>query len=464
MSLDGSGAGIIYDLDDRPPLKRTLAYSAQWLIFTLANSAVIPLVLGAALGLDMTGTAELARRLLFFSALASLLQVLFGHRLPIIEGPSGMWWGVFMTLAFLAPAMGKPLSLLRTDLETGMMVAVVVLVLVGVSGLMGQALKLFTPAVTGSVLVLLGLQLSGTLVRGMLGLDSPGAAVDLRAAAVSAVVVLVVFGVTLKGKGFFRSVAILAGILAGWLVSLPLGITGAGGISLGDTVKMPELFAWGPPTLDAGIVFTCVVTGLLVSSNLVASILAMEKTLGRRFPGRVYNRGVVFTGVADIMAGAGSTVGFVPYSAGAGMVSLTGVAARLPFIIFTLAMMLLGLFPAVGKLLASIPAPVGYSVLLASFAQMMGFGLRDYLRLRLDTRDFFVVGVSLLFGTGLMFLPPEACRDLPLVARYILGNGFVAGMILVIILEHVVLPASVFAGNGGQKNSVDRENGKGYNK
>lgn len=88
MSQSGSTARIIYDLEDRPPLKRTMAYSVQWLIFTLANSAVIPLVLGAALGLDRAWTADLAQRLLFFSALASLLQVLFGHRLPIIEGPS----------------------------------------------------------------------------------------------------------------------------------------------------------------------------------------------------------------------------------------------------------------------------------------------------------------------------------------------------------------------------------------
>lgn len=448
LSQNGQQVKIIYDLEDRPPLRRTLVYTAQWLVFTLANLAVLPLVLGAALGLDQAGIADLAQRVFFFSALASLLQVLFGHRLPIMEGPAGMWWGVFMTLAVLAPGMGKPLPLLRTDLEAGLMVAGMVLVLAGASGLIGLALKLFTPAVTGSVLVLLGLQLSGTFAGGMLGVDAPGAAINIKAMSVSALVVLVVIWVSLKGRGFLRSVAILVGILAGWLVSIPLGITGPGGWGPVEMVKVPGLFAWGTPTFDSGIILTSVMTGLLVLSNLVASILAMEKTIGREFPRRVYNRGVIFTGLADIMAGAGATVGFVPYSAGAGMVSLTGVASRLPFIIFTLAMMLLGLVPPVGVFLSSIPAPVGYSVLMASFAQMLGFGIRDYLRLNLDTRDFFVVGVSVLFGTGVMFLPPDAYRDLPVAARYILGNGFITGMILVILLEHVVLPSSRFGKKG----------------
>lgn len=441
MPRNGSSVGIIYDLEDRPPFKRTLLYGAQWLIFTLANSAVIPLVVGTALGLDKAGIGDLAQRIFFFSALASLLQVLFGHRLPIMEGPSGMWWGVFMSLALLAPGMGKPLALLRTDLEAGMIIAGLVLVLLGASGLMSLALKLFTPAVTGTVLILLGLQLAGTFTSGMLGINSPDDAVDLRAVAVSALVLLVMFRVTLRGGGFLRSVSVLVGLLVGWLASIPMGLAPSPGWGRTQLIKMPGIFAWGSPTLDAGIIFTSVMTAVLVLSNLVASIMAMGKTLGRELPGQVYNRGAAFTGLADILAGVGSTVGFVPYSAGAGMVSLSGVASRLPFIVFALAMLVLGLLPPVGVFLSSIPAPVGYSVLLASFAQMMGFGIRDYHRLKLDARDFFVVGVSVLFGTGLMFVPPEAFREIPAAARYILGNGFVSGMLLVILLEHVILPA-----------------------
>lgn len=431
---------LLYGLDERPPMDRTLAYAAQWLIFTLANSAVVPVVVGNALGLDQAGIASLAQRTFFLQALASFLQVTLGHRLPIIEGPSGMWWGIFITLAAMAPGLGKPMAVLCTDLEFGVIITGLILVVIGLSGLIGRTLKLFTPAVTGSVLVLLGLQLSGTFVRGMLGITTSHGQVDLNSSIISLVVVVIVVGFSLKAKGFLGSIAILVGIAGGWILAALAGVSHGVTWGYGSMVALPQIFAWGRPTFDLGIVLTCVLTGLLVLSNLVASILAMERVLETELPKRSYDRGVALTGLSDILSGMGSTVGFVPYSAGAGMVSLTKVASRLPFIIFSAALLVMGLLPPVGAFLASIPEPVGYSALLASFCQMIGFGLKDYARMKLTSRDYFVVGLPLLFGTGLMFLPAGAFEGAPALARYILGNGFIAGMLLCMLLEHVLLP------------------------
>lgn len=439
----GRSEYLLYNLDDRPPFNRTLVYSVQWLAFTLANSAVVPIVVGNALGLDQAGIAALAQRTFFFQAVASLLQVSLGHRLPIIEGPSSMWWGIFITLAAMAPGLGKPLGALRTDLELGVMLAGIILIVVGFTGLIGRALKLFTPAVTGSVLVLLGLQLSGTFVRGMLGIGSRGT-IDLKSSLVSIFVVAVVILINLKAKGFVKSIAILIGTGAGWIAAYIAGVTSGVNWIHQSTFALPQLFAWGPPTFDPGIVLTSVLTGLLVLSNLVASILAMERVLEIEVPKKSYDRGVAFTGFSDILAGLGATVGFVPYSAGAGMVSLTRVAARLPFVLFALVLMVLGLLPPVGTFLASIPEPVGYSVLLASFCQMVGFGLKDYARLKFEGRDYFVVGFPVLFGAGVMFLPPGAFEGIPALARYVLGNGFICGMLLCMLLEHVFLPRRFF--------------------
>ena len=437
---------MLYDLHERPPLGESTVYAVQWLTFTLANSAVVPLVIGTALGLDQAGIASLAQRTLLLVALASLLQVWWGHRLPIMEGPAGMWLGIFISLAALAPGLGKPLEVLRTDLQAGLLVAGVILLLVGSSRLISSALRFFTPAVTGTVLVMLGLQLSGTFVSGMLGVGLEGPGISLKAAVVSVLVVTVVIWITLKASGFMRSIAVLIGLVFGWLIAMLAGL-GAGAPWVGqELVVLPRLFAWGTPTLDPGIILTCVLVALLALSNLVASIMAMEKAIGRKLSRKTYDRGVTINGVADLMAGAGSTVGFVPYSAGAALVGMTRVASRLPFILFALALMVLALLPVVGAFLASIPAPVGYSVLMVSFCQMFGFGLRDYLRLRLDARDYFVVGLAVLFGTGIMFLPPVAFEGIPILLRYVLGNGFIAGMLLCMLLEHVFLPAGKFAG------------------
>ena len=94
--------------------------------------------------------------------------------------------------------------------------------------------------------------------------------------------------------------------------------------------------------------------------------------------------------------------------------------------------------------MASIPEPVGYSVLLASFCQMLGFGLKDYARLEFNSRDYFVVGLPVLFGTGVMNLPAGSFEDSRFRPVH-LGNGFVVGMLLCMLLEHVLLPKKYFS-------------------
>lgn len=436
---------ILYQPDKKPPVSLTILYSFQWLAFNLVNVAVVPLVVGTALGLNQPEIATLAQNTMFFASLASLFQVLWGHKLPIIEGPAGMWWGIFISLALMAPGMDKELSVLRTDLQSGVLISGIVLVILGLSGLMGRTLKLFTPAVTGTVLVLLTLQLSGSFVQGMLGISSNGDSIDPKSLLVSILVIGIIILVNLKGRGFIRSLAILLGTGIGWIVAVLIGVTSpTSTISLTTVIKMPSLFIWGTPTFDPGIIIICILTGLLVLSNLVASILAMERTLGIKSDKNSYDRGVTFTGIGDILAGLSSTVGVVPYSASAGLVGITGVGARAPFVLFAVLMMVMGVFPAVGIFLSSIPEPVGYSVLLASFCQMLGFGLKDYARLKLDSRDFFIIGLPLIIGTGILTLPASVFNGIPTLLRYIVGNGFILGMLLCILLEHVLLPKSFF--------------------
>lgn len=259
--------------------KHNVFFAFQWIIFNLVNIAVIPIVVGTALGLNPLEISHFTQRTMFFIGLASLLQILWGHKLPIIEGPAGMWWGIFITLAQMAPSMGKSLAVLRTDLELGMIVAGLFLVLFGATGLMGKALKLFTPPVTGTVLFLLTLQLSGVFLKGMTGMDETGV-MDLKCIFLSTLVISLVIFLNVKGKGILKSLSVLIGTIFGWLLALLLGIQGHSLSSMSlKLVDYPKLFAWGIPTFDGGIVLISILTALLVLSNTVASMVAMEKTL-----------------------------------------------------------------------------------------------------------------------------------------------------------------------------------------
>lgn len=436
---------LAYNLADNPGWTRSFLYGLQWLSFSLAQSAVVPIILGASLGLDLQETAHLALRIFFFTGLGSLLQVLFGHKLPIIEGPASLSWATFISLAAMATSLGRPLALLRSDLQTGLIITGIVITLIGLTGLIGKAIKLFTPAITGTVMVLLTLQLSGTFVKGMLGVAT-GKPLSLSAPAIAALVVTTIIFVTLNGKGIWRTIGVFSGLLVGWFVYWVMGLSEPLAWNGIQAFALPQLFAWGYPTFDTGVISTSVCVGLILTTNVVASIAAVSKLTGREQYDRDYDRGILINGVANILAGVGSSVGNVSFAASSGLIGLSGVASRKPFIVYSLLMMGIGVIPAVGYLIAAIPSAVGYAVFLVAFCQLLAVGLKDYGTLALDRRDSFVVGISIILGTGLMALPQETWSQAPGLLRYVFGNGMVTGMLICILLEHVLLPRKRFAG------------------
>lgn len=434
---------LVYGLKDNPGVSRSFLYGLQWLSFSLAQSAVVPIILGASLGLDLEGTAHLALRIFFFTGLGSLLQVVFGHKLPIIEGPAGLSWATYISLAAMAVSMGISLDLLRSDLQTGIMITGIVITIIGLTGLIGKAMKLFTPAITGTVMVLLTIQLSGTFVKGMLGVGT-GKPLGIVAPSIAALVVTTIIFVTLKGRGFWRTIGVFAGLMAGWFVYWVLGFSEP--VSWGNMqiLALPQLFPWGDPTINMGVISTCIGVGLVLTTNVVASIAAVCKLIGIEIDNKDYNRGTLINGVVNFFSGIGGSVATVPYAASVGLIGLSGVASKLPFLIYSVLMMVIGVIPAIGYLIAAIPPSVGYAVFFVAFCQLLLVGLKDYSKLAMDLRDSFVVGISLMLGTGLMFIPQEIWVQAPGILSYILGNGLVTGVLVCILLEHVFLPKKRF--------------------
>jgi xanthine/uracil permease len=429
---------LLYGLDDRPPGLRLWLYALQFLVFSVANSAIIPIIVGAALGLGDAETATLVQRTFFFCAVGSLLQVSFGHRYPIFEGPAGVWYSVVIALASMAGAVAKPLPTLRTDLELGLIVAGLVTVSLGAFRLMSSVVRLFTPLVNGVFLCVMGLQLSGSLVRGVLGIAPIGGGmVSATSLAVALTTMIVAIGVTFRARGFLGSIGILAGAIAGWIVAALAGAAPSPGWRPDAPFSLPRLFAWGTPTYDIGIILTCVVAGLVVLANLVASVAGMAELTGSESDAHRMNRGAFFTGISDLLGGVGAVIGFIPYASSLGLVSVSRVAARLPFLISTIVLAALALFPLVGEVLAAIPRAVGNAVLLVTFSQVVVLGIKNLARAGADPRTSFVAGVSLMVGVGIGFVPGAALQTVPVWARYLVSNGLLVSTALAIFLQRL---------------------------
>ena len=118
---------------------------------------------------------------------------------------------------------------------------------------------------------------------------------------------------------------------------------------------------------------------------------------------------------------------------------MTGVASRRPFYLGSALMIGLGLIAPVGAFFASIPPAVGYSAMMIVFALIFGQGLRELQRIEFTPRENFIVGISMLVGMGIMFLPTSIFVALPGFAKFIFSNGLIDGMLMTIILEQLIL-------------------------
>ena len=54
--------GMLYDLEDKVPAVQSVIYGIQYLVYFLAGSAIMPVIIGAYLGLDQAEIAQMLQR------------------------------------------------------------------------------------------------------------------------------------------------------------------------------------------------------------------------------------------------------------------------------------------------------------------------------------------------------------------------------------------------------------------
>ncbi|WP_062350169.1 purine/pyrimidine permease [Bacillus kwashiorkori] len=409
----------------------------QWFIFLLASSVAMPIVIGSIFDMSVVEISGLMQRTLFVVGLASLLQGIIGHRLPIMEGPAGIWISVFSVMAITGVRGGNTLTETLQTLEAAMFFTGLFLVIFGLLKISSKILPIFTPLVTGTFFLLLTVQLSGTFLKGML-IQADANTIYLPGAIIAFITFFIVLALSAFGKGTLRSYAVLIGIIFGWINYLIF--IGGNNLQTNSAVfTFPKIFAFGKPTFDLSVIPIAFITAIILISNMVASIVAMNQTLGNnaKLDNHQVNSGTIFSGISHGFAGLFSTVANVPLATSSGFIGLTGQKRKQPFIYANIILILIAFFPPIISFISSIPSPVANAALMASFVQLVGLAINNLTITPLDSRKVTILGTSYLIGMGTMFLPTEAFSDLPTIVQNVMSNGLLVGTALVILMEQI---------------------------
>ena len=143
-----------YKLNDRPPVGQLLLYSLQW--FVLAVAVVI-----TSLFIAVGSPAErvlYAQKVYALMGVATIVQSLWGHRLPIVVGPASVLLvGIITAMA----AQGDALNV--NKIYTALLLGGVAVVLLTIGRAIEYLQRVFTPRIVIVIMMLIAFTLAPTI-------------------------------------------------------------------------------------------------------------------------------------------------------------------------------------------------------------------------------------------------------------------------------------------------------------
>ena len=428
--------GLIYGLEDRPPLKDTLFAALQHLLAIFVAIITPPLIISGALGLDITTTSYLVSMSLFVSGIATFIQCKrfggLGCGLLCVQGTSFS----FISPIIMAGAIGGLPAIFGATM-------VGALAEVFISRILKYAMKIITPLVSGIVVTLIGMSL---IKVGIQSCGGGAAAIEngtfgsLQNLGIATLVLVLIVIFNRSNNRYLRMGSIIIGIAVGYIVSYFCGMVDFSSAPNYSLFNVPVPFKYGISfNLSAIIAFAIVyiITAIEAYGDITAnSLISGEPVEGEKFLKRAQG-GILADGVNSFIAGALNSFPNSIFAQNNGMIHLTGVASRYVGYFIALFLVLLGFFPVVGVVFSFMPDPVLGGATLLMFGTVASAGIKIIASQKIDRKATLVLAISFSMGLGVE-LYPEILAQFPETIKNIFSSGITTGGLAAIISNMVI--------------------------
>lgn len=425
-----------YKLEDRLEFKENLLYGLQWLAVTLPAIIIIGKVLGVRSGsVDME--ILYLQRVFAVAGVATLIQIFWGHQLPLVIGPATV-----LLIGILASQGSSP-----GVIYTSIAISGLILASIAGSGLFAGLQRLFTPRVVAVILLLVAFTITPTIVQLITAAEGASTGTNL---AFALVFIILIFTGQRYLSGLWKSLLILLAAVAGTLGYFVVNPRWA---SFAEVESLAAVSSFTNHlvlqlAVEPGVLIAFLLCFLGLCINDLGSIQAVGTVLQADDMPRRITRGVTATGVSNVLAGLLGVIGPVNFSFSPGVIACTGCAASRCLIPSGLALLGLAFFPRVLFYISHIPAVVLGTLLLWVMCTQVAAGLGAAVNAlnslgepRFD--NALVIALPILVGIVVAYLPAAVTGVFPATLRPVLSNGFVVGIILTMLLEHVVFRGTV---------------------
>ena len=442
--------------DERHPPGQLLAYGTQHILTMYGGVIAPPLIVGGAAGLSGTDLALLVTAGLFVSGFATLLQTLglgpFGSRLPIVQGISFASVSTMVTIASedgLRPVFG----------------AIIVAGLIGLvlSSFFAQLVRLFPAVVTGTIITVIGLSLMPVAFRWAMGNDASapdyGSMTNIAYAGLTLLIILVISRVF---QGAISRLSILIGLVVGTVIAAIAGQADFSSVGKADVVALPPLLHFGSPTFEVGAIVSMTIVVLVIMTETTADILAIGEIVDTDVDARRVARGLRADMAATTVAPLFGTFPCSAFAQNVGLVALTGIRSRYVVATGGLVLLLLGLLPVVGAVVAAIPYPVLGGAGTVLFGSVAASGIRTLSRVDYeDNLNMVIVSVALAVGI-LPIAAPTFWDAFPEWLGVIMHSGISATALVAVVLNLLFNEITVGNRSGASVFAASQDSREGF--
>jgi uric acid transporter len=412
-----------------PPARLGLL-GLQHVLVMYTGCVTVPLVFGAAARLGTSTVGLLINADLLVAGLVTLLQSLgiarlIGVRLPVVAGAT------FTAVTPMILIAGR----------YGMQAVYGSMIAAGVFGLIvavpfARAARFFPPLVTGSVITVIGLSLIGVATGLIAGNDAgaKGYAQPSHLGLAGGIVLLIVLFQRFT-RGFVAQIGVLLGLVVGTLVAIPMGLTDFSSVGGADWFGITAPFHFGAPRFPVAAVVSMCVVMLVTFTESTADMLAVGEMTGRRVTPDDLARGLAADGVSGILGGIMNGFLDTVFAQNVGLVGMTKVRSRYVTAVAGGLLVLLGLVPRMGEVVASLPGPVIGAAALVMFGTVTAVGVGTLRTVEFEGTDNLMI-VAVAVGVGMVpVVAPSVYHAFPTWTQVVGGSAITSATLVAFLLN-----------------------------
>lgn len=434
---NNSSVSNIYQLEGRVPVSRAIPFGLQHILaMFVANISPIIIVAGAS-GVSGKQLAMLIQSAMLIAGIGTLIQLFplwrIGSGLPIVMGISFTFVSIMCYIG--------------TNYGYGTIMGAVLIggLIEGCLGLFAKYwMKIISPIVSASVVTAIGfslLSVGSTSFGGGSGSENFGSVENWILGTIT-LLCCILFNIF--AKSYWKQLSVLFGLIVGYLIAIPMGLVDFSSLAGTSVIALPHLIPF-KMEFHLNAIISVALIFLVSATETIGDTQALANSgLNRSATTKEISGSLACDGFISSLSSLFGCMPITSFSQNVGLVAMTKVVNRFTIATGALIMILAGIFPIFGAVLATLPDAVLGGCTIMMFGTIVVSGLQMIGKCGYSQRNITIVALSLSIGIGFTQVP-ELFSVFPKIIETVFAENCVAVVFLVAVILNLILPQNMEA-------------------